>query len=262
MMAREDRGIVYEAGRIPTDEGHLSYFTRGGPGPDLILIPGSFNDRRAFGDVIPNLDREIRTIIVENRGHGGSWPPPRDGSIEKFARDVLCVADKASTSRFFVGGHSIGGMTALEVGRVAPERVIGVISIEGWTNAGAAKMAFGDLPVGTMPQEVAERRSALRASVIENWSEEQKKSFASIWRRWDGTDFLETTSLPVLEIWGDRGRPRPDIERLLIPRRDNIEVMWIENASHSLPLEAPRQVADAINGFIRRIGEGRAGGSQ
>ena len=54
--------------------------------------------------------------------------------VEQFAEDVLLISDLAGLQRFYVGGHSIGGMVALEVGRASPGRVKGIVSVEGWTD--------------------------------------------------------------------------------------------------------------------------------
>jgi pimeloyl-ACP methyl ester carboxylesterase len=250
----ETNGIRYETGSIPTDEGRINYSIRPRSGPRLVLIPGSLNDRRVYSEVVKRLDHDVHLTIAEIRGHGGSWPPPRNGSIEQFAADAIAIMDHTKCRTCFIGGHSIGGMIALEVGRIAPERALGIISIEGWSKAEAQRLAFGDAKTNPMPEALLEKRMRLRKSVTKDWSEDQIASFGRIWRRWDGTQFLESTSLPVLEIYGDRGRERPGIHRLFIPKRDNIEVRWIDNASHSLPIEAPNRVAAAINDFLQRVG--------
>ena len=79
---------------------------------------------------------------------------------------------------------------------------------------------------------------------------EQIRSFGAIWHRWDGTAILESTSLPVLEIWGDRGAVPPPLSAMKIPARPNIDVVWMKNASHSLLIERPAEVANAITRFI------------
>ncbi len=203
------------------------------------------------------MDPSVDLTIAELRGHGGSWPPPSKGSVEQFTSDVLSVADKVNYENFFVGGHSIGGMTAMEVASEEPQRVLGVISIEGWTNAHAAHL-FNRREGDPEPKPLPPLVETMRNSVQRHWTPQQIEAFGRIWRSWDGTSFLETTSLPVLELWGDRGRSRPMREHLLIPRRPNIELVWIRGASHYLPLEAPAEVAAAINRFVAGVVE-RAG---
>ncbi len=246
---------------IALDEGQLSFLLRPGETPALILIPGSFWDSSLWDEVIPHLDHEMSLVLVEMRGHGRSWPPAKDGSIELFATDVLRVADALGLNEFYVGGHSIGGMVALEVGDRRPESVLGVVSIEGWTNHHAAQDAFEGRMTDTLTPELRTKEKEGRERATGRWTTEQRKAFARIWRQWDGSHFLQSTNLPVLELYGDRGRPTPTLEQLRIPLRRNVRVAWINNASHNLPLEQPDKVGRAIKHFIDQWESHRVGGS-
>jgi pimeloyl-ACP methyl ester carboxylesterase len=73
-------GAGFVRKQIPTDEGRVSYEVRGGgSGPGLILIPGSFHDNREW-EACAASEWNIPLLLVELRGHGGSWPPPANGS--------------------------------------------------------------------------------------------------------------------------------------------------------------------------------------
>lgn len=237
---------------IEIDGGQLCCAYRKGDGPPLMLIPGTFSDSRAFAKLVPHLRDDLTLLIVENRGLGKSWPPPEpgEGSIEQCARDALLIADKMGITSFYVGGHSLGGMISLEIGRRAPEKLRGVISLEGWTHWHAARDGFQSEMRVTLTEEQIAELAAYRKDVLARWSPEQVASFGKIWRAWDGSSFLAETSLPVLEIYGDRGRARPTRKALRIPDRPNIELVWIDNSSHSLHYQHPLAAAAAINRFI------------
>ncbi|MFH1744498.1 MAG: alpha/beta fold hydrolase [bacterium] len=235
------------------DGGKLAYHVRPGEGPCLVLIPGSWGDYRVYDQTVASLSSALRVVIVELRGHGDSWPPTLDGSIELFAEDVLRVVDTLNLRRFYVGGHSIGGMIAIEAAGRRPEAVAGAISIEGWTHYQVQKDAFGHVTGTTLSATQEEQRMANRARVRDRLTDEQIASFASIWRRWDGYPILATTTVPILELWGDRGHPCPDRKTMRIPDRVNINLVWFENASHSLLIEKPAAVAGQINAFVQRI---------
>ena len=230
----------------------IAYHVREGRSPPLVLIPGSFNAAGALEDIVDHLDPALHVVVVDLRGHGGSWPPPENGSIELFAQDVLQVLDQLELSRCFIGGHSIGGMIALEIARVRPEALHGVISIEGWTNHHAQRDAFHDDTMSTLSAEQMAERERLRQQVLHRWTDRQQADFAAVWRTWDGSDLLQRTDLPILELYGDRGREPATHEQLHIPWRDNIELRWLAGASHSLPLECPAEVARLISDFMER----------
>lgn len=251
--ARGDQPLT--GGTVPLPEGgHLAYHVRDGVGPTLVLVPGSWGDRHVYDETLKHLNPSLKIVIVEMRGHGGSWPPTLDGSMELFADDVLRVTDALKLNRFFVGGHSIGGMIAVELAGRRPEAIAGSISIEGWTHHQVQREAFGRITGTTRTPEQEAVRLAARARVLDRFTDEQRSSFATVWRRWDGLPILESTNVPVLELWGDRDHPVPDRAVMRIPDRDNIELVWIRGASHSLLIERPEEVAGLINQFIKRTG--------
>lgn len=244
----------FERDFVAVEGGKLSFLRRAGHGLPVVLIPGSFSDARQWVDVVGLLPENMPLVLVELRGHGGSWPPTMNGSIELFAADVIRIVDRLELKEYAVGGHSIGGMVAIEVARLRPGSVRVVISIEGWTNHRAAKDAFGGDMRNTLTPEQEARRVAERERVTAKWSEEQFRHFGTCWRQWCGHDFLCETDVPVLEVYGDRGKAKPTLAALGIPDKPSIEVRWVEGASHSLPLERPDAVAEAIRGCWARVG--------
>jgi pimeloyl-ACP methyl ester carboxylesterase len=239
-----DRSMI-----LRQDGGYLAYYHWCRPGPSLLLIPGSWSEYTQFDPVRHKLDPSLNLVIVELPGHGRSWPPTLEGSIESFATEVLRVTAALRWDSWFVGGHSIGGMVAIELAAQRPEQISGVISIEGWTHHHVLREAFGQ-NYNTLSQAEELQRQQERSKTLSRLSREQTTAFREIWRRWDGLRILRTTPVPILELWGDRDQPRPKRDVMRIPNRDNIQLRWIAGASHSLPLEEPGEVAAAINQFI------------
>jgi pimeloyl-ACP methyl ester carboxylesterase len=228
----------------------LAWAERPGVEPALVLIPGTFNDCRIYSQVVVGLDPTRRTILIEHAGHGRSWPPDKHASIERSAAHVTSVLDRLEIDSCFLGGHSLGGMVAMEAGRRHPDRFRGIISIEGWTNSRSAFAAFqGDMTSSLSPAARG-RIDAHRHQNASRWPEAARQAFSQIWTKWDGSAFMRETDLPVLQLYGDRAKPRPSAESLGIPERSNIRLQWIPGASHWLPVEQPAPVAAAIEAFI------------
>ncbi len=221
--------------------------------PRLVLLHGSHQDSRQWAGVIENLRQDLGLVIVELAGHGQSAGLPVDLSIERLAADVFEVLDACGPGEVFVGGHSLGGMVALEMGRSRPGRIKGIISVEGWTNHHAAREAFSERMYDTLTPPQRALQEDLRRQATGHLSDEQRQAISSIWRCWDGWDFLQATDLAILECWGDRGGPRPSLSQLHIPARANIEVRWFANASHNLPLERPAELAQAMTAFLASV---------
>ena len=48
-----------------------------GAGPDVVLVPGTFSDRRTWLRLVGGLSREFRCLLFDPRGTGGTPDPGR-----------------------------------------------------------------------------------------------------------------------------------------------------------------------------------------
>jgi pimeloyl-ACP methyl ester carboxylesterase len=223
---------------------------RDGDGPALILIPGTWGNAHIRERLIECLNPDLRLICIALAGQDQNWPPPEEPSIPRFSNDVLDLADALGLDRFFVGGHSLGGMIAIDLLRLAPGRIPGSIPIEGWTHWTVSKDAFDRDTSSTLDDEQRALIQRAYHELLDRWEPKLRDEFGTMWQRWDGWETLAATDVPVLEIWGDRGRARPPRKVMRIPDRDTIRIEWVPNASHALLVEAPERVAELVNSFI------------
>jgi 3-oxoadipate enol-lactonase len=226
---------------------------RKGAGPGLVLIPGTWGNAQTRTPLVERLDRERLLVCVALAGQDDNWPPPQHPSIPQFSEDVLDLADNLGLPQFFVGGHSLGGMIAIDMLRLCPERILGAISIEGWTHWGVSKDAFQGETSNTLDNGQQRFLQQVRNRLLDRWQPQLRKAYGTMWTKWNGQDTLDTTPIPVLEIWGDRGRPQPAREQMRIPERQNIRLEWITGVSHNLLIEAPQRLAELMNDFTRAI---------
>ncbi|HHZ62800.1 MAG TPA: alpha/beta hydrolase [Dehalococcoidia bacterium] len=235
-----------------SDGGRMNCYLRKGSGPTLVLVPGTWGGVWRFETLVAALPPTIEIAVVELRWQGGNKPPSLDMSMEQIADDVLKAIEAMELERFVVGGHSIGGMIAVEIaGRDVPG-LVGAIPMEGWTHHTVVKTAFDGAVVSNLSPQEETQRQADRVRGRGHLTEEELRAIGTIWRQWDGYGCLERSAIPILGIWGDRGRPRPNREGLRIPDRDNIEIAWITDASHLVLLEDPPDVARLVLEFLER----------
>jgi pimeloyl-ACP methyl ester carboxylesterase len=236
------------------DGARIAYTVRDGAGPDLVLIPGSWGDRHVFDRYVAALPGELRVVIVELRGHGESRPAAETPTMASLADDVLAAVDAAipGRRRFYVAGHSIGGMLAIEIAGRRPGQVAGALPMEGWAHHRVQAEAFPLGAVEDLTEEERRRNEANRARVLTTLTAGQRAAFAAVWRNWDGAPILEQTPVPMLQFWGDRGRERPSRRQLRVPEKESIEIHWVAGATHSLLVQRPEEMARATAGFIAR----------
>lgn len=250
----ETRSIVLRDGAI------LAYYVRPGDGPVLVLVPETNGDRaQYFTDAfLTRIDPAFRLVVIETRGQGRSWPPPTaaQASIENYADDVLQVVHELGLPAWYLAGHSLGGMIAIEVAGRAPAGLRGIVSLEGWVHSRVSDGAFVGAAQADEAQRIEARRQREARYLSHRWTKEEYGWLTGMWRKWlRGEAIMAGLDIPVLAVFGDRDlEKRPGRDRLLLPDRDNVELVWIEHSSHYVtgPLYAGK-VAEAINAFIRKI---------
>lgn len=94
-----------------------------GTGPNLVLIPGTFADRRTWSRVIGRLSPRFRCLLFDPRGTGESPDPGTPFGIEQLAGDVLLTMDAAGVDRAHLVGHSLGASVAVLLAARDPARV-------------------------------------------------------------------------------------------------------------------------------------------
>ena len=127
--------------------------------PKVLLLGGSNFDlrlKRAFLDT--SFAQEADLVTYEPRGIGRSEQPDGLWTMDDFARDALAVLDALSWDQAVVIGESFGGMTALHLALIAPERVLGLVLAS--ATAGGPGLASYDISEFLeMPLTEAARRA-------------------------------------------------------------------------------------------------------
>ena len=86
-----------------------------------VLLHAGVCDRRMWDGVVPALHGEGHQVVAPDlRGFGSRPPGPAPFS---HAGDVLALLDGLGAERADLVGASFGGLVALEVAALAPERV-------------------------------------------------------------------------------------------------------------------------------------------
>lgn len=94
-----------------------------GSGPPLLLIAGMLSDSASWGAVLPLLTPHFTVIRPDNRTTGRTTPADADVTVQHYARDALALMDHLGFDQFHVAGHSMGGLTAMELTGLAAEKM-------------------------------------------------------------------------------------------------------------------------------------------
>ena len=72
-----------------------------------------------------------QVVACDLRGHGATPGRPEECSIEHFGGDVMALVSNLELENPILVGHSMGCRVVLEANRIAPERIAGLVLIDG-----------------------------------------------------------------------------------------------------------------------------------
>jgi pimeloyl-ACP methyl ester carboxylesterase len=228
----------------------------------LTLLCGLLCDETIWTDIPKRLAGAAEVSVVSFRGFS---------SIQAMAEHVLA----RSPERFAVAGHSMGGRVALEVIRIAPERITGLALLNTGVHAvrdgepqsrgqmlrvayelGMSALAAAWLPpmMSLDVSRTAELMPALTA-MIERWT---PAAYAlqvnAMLHRPDALSVLPTIAVPTLLLSGSDDTWSPVSQHESIRRRiPHATLFEIHGAGHMAPIERPEPVAIALREWLLRI---------
>ena len=228
----------------------------------LLLISGHLCDERVFTELTPGLTKQAELFLAS---------PPEEASIEEMAERLLSDAP----DRFAVAGHSLGGMIAMAMMDLAPERLLGAALIS--TDPFAARekeIAYRDdlLEAARLsdpaayvdsffaqffihkPSLAAQIGPDLRDMALEAAPSRLISEARSLSERLDRLDTLAEFDNPVIAIVGASDRVCPKmLSEKIVEASPNSELSIVPDAGHMLTLEAPDAVAAAMIDWLKLI---------
>jgi pimeloyl-ACP methyl ester carboxylesterase len=105
------------------------------PGPvSFLLVHGLASNARLWDGVAAALAREgYASVAVDQRGHGRSDKPDTGYDFDTLTEDLCAAIDGLGLERPVVAGQSWGGNVVLELAARHPDRVRGVVAVDGGT---------------------------------------------------------------------------------------------------------------------------------
>lgn len=99
----------------------LAFTDKGSGSPPVVLIHGWTCDHTYFAPQERHLAADHRVVAVDLRGHGESDKPQSPYPLAQFADDVAWLCHELGIASPIVIGHSMGGMTAVELAARHPD---------------------------------------------------------------------------------------------------------------------------------------------
>jgi pimeloyl-ACP methyl ester carboxylesterase len=260
-----------------------------GQGEWLVCLHGLASQAHMFDRVAPLLTDSFRVIAIDQRGHGLSDKPDSGYDWATVSSDLDAILDALTIDRAVLAGHSWGGNVAVQYAVDHPDRVRGLVLIDGGFLQIGDRLDWPTVekflePPDLIGTPVDEFRAGMKLWMGAAWSPEAEAiTLQNFDVRADGTiaprmrkahhlqvvraiwehrpsDLWAQVQCPVLMI--PAVAPEPHDERTrdtLENKRRNIvaaeerlqqsHTIWMNDTIHDIPLQRPAELAEAIRTF-------------
>jgi len=92
----------------------------------IVLLHGFCGSSHYWHKVCPLLSDKYRIIMPQLRGHGGSYAPDGDYSMEAMADDIYHLIEHLKIDKIVLLGHSLGGYAALAFADKYRDKLLGL----------------------------------------------------------------------------------------------------------------------------------------
>jgi pimeloyl-ACP methyl ester carboxylesterase len=271
--------------RIPVAEGvalHVVTSGDGGDGVPFLLVHGLASNCRTWEGVAARLVELGHPVAgVDQRGHGRSDKPDDGYDFATLCDDLIRVLDGVGFDRAVVAGQSTGGNIAVDLAARRPERLVGVVGVDGgslelsrqWPEWEACKQAMAPPRLAGTPASKVEGWIRGSHPAWSEWAVEATMAnfellpdgsirpwltfdrhlliLRSLWEHRPSV-VVPTLKVPLLlalahsgDSWTEQKRSLADELTDASPR---VRVEWFSPGDHDLHLQYPVELAELLHG--------------
>ena len=245
------------------------YIEDKGSGFPLVLVHGFLGSSEMWEPQINFFKNYFRVIVPDLPGFGKSKEVKSHNSIQSIANLLLKCLEEKKIDKFYLLGHSMGGMIVQEMAKKSGNKISKLI-------------CYSTGPRGEMPgrfETVDQSRDNLKKNGLEimarniakTWfvKGENAKYFdicinagkrASIetvdnaliaFKNWNGVDTLKNIKNKTLIVWGDKDKSY-NLEQIKTLEKNipNSSLIVFNNCAHNVHLEEPEKFNNTIKHFL------------
>ena len=240
-----------------------------GKGEALVLIHGFLGSSEMWKPQIEFFKKYFRVVTPDIPGFGKSNKAKSFNDINSIAQFVLDLLKEKKINKFFLLGHSMGGMVVQEMAKIDSHKILKLI-------------CYSTGPKGEMPgrfETVEQSRKNLKnnglefmvKNIVKTWfvQGEKAKFFKACiesgrkcsleaadntliaFQKWNGVDNLKNIKNKTLIIWGDKDRSyNIDQVKILEKKIKNSKLIMFKGCAHNIHLEKVDQFNQTLKNFI------------
>lgn len=237
-------------------DGYTLHYRIGGCGPILLMLHGMTLSCEQWVPFAKDFTDSYTALIVDLPGHGGSSAQPDAFSFAKSSQLMHGLLDKLGAEQVFGIGHSVGGMTLLQMAEQQPKRLKAMILVD-------APHHFGSEGRDIVREDTWEKLDPEVQQLYQKLHPGGKTQAMSIFRQYNGladsrehitSETLKSLSMNTLIVWGDRDpafplelalemyRGLPNAALWVIPQQGHTP-LWVDMGGDASAADAFRKLA-------------------
>ena len=242
-----------------------------GKGFPLILIHGFLGSSKMWEPQINFFKNHFRVITPDLPGFGKSNKAKSHNSIQSIANLLMDCLEQKKIDKFYLLGHSMGGMIVQEMAKISGNKIIKLI-------------CYSTGPRGEMPGRF-ETVDQSRENLKKNGLEITAKNIAKTWfvkgeeaeyfdicveagkqssieavdnaltafKNWDGIETLKNIKNETLIVWGNKDKSyNLDQVQTLNKNIPNSSLFVFEGCAHNVHLEKPEEFNRTIINYLNK----------
>ena len=242
-----------------------------GKGFPLVLVHGFLGSSKMWKPQINFFKNYFRVITPDLPGFGKSNKAKSHNNIQSIANLLLDCLHEKKIDKFYLLGHSMGGMIVQEIAKIVEQQVSKLV-------------CYGTGPIREKPgrfESIDKSREKLKEIGLEKtahriaktWfvKEENSKYFylcsnagkatnleaadnaLLAMKKWNGLDNLKNIKTKTLIIWGDHDKSYSfDQVDFLNKNIQNSELKIFKGCSHNAHLEKPDEFNNCLKDFLQQ----------
>lgn len=256
------------------------YFVRAGSGaPTLVFVHGFACSHEDWRAQIEHFQKTNEVVACDLRGHGQTPGRPEECSIEHYGGDVAALVNNLELQKVVLVGHSMGCRVVLEAARLIPEKISGLVLVDGSRLAasdpdGAEAAARASIDKVGYPafaenlfRQMFFKPSAQADAIVERAVRQSREFGGALWTRmarWDAGQMdaaFAAVHVPVLAIQSTTrdanlrraplkaGDTSPWIDYL---KAKGARVEVVPDTGHFTMIEVPEAVNKGVRAIFRK----------
>jgi 3-oxoadipate enol-lactonase len=255
---------------VTSSTGAIGYAEAGGGGErtPIVFLHGVGSDKSVWRPQLEHFGAERRAIAFDYPGYGESDPAAEGTIRDDYAAAILSAMTEVGVARAHMCGLSLGGVVAIAMQSLAPERCRSLILADSFAvhpdgrgiyerSLAAANdlRAMAEARVDVLLAQPAD--PAVRAEIVETMAHIDPAAYRigaeAVWLA-DQRDRAAAIDVPTLVVCGSEDKVTPPaLSRDLAELIPGAQYAEIERAGHLANLERPDEFNAVVEAFIRGV---------